>query len=567
MVGLWLIADAAADVQIAGVPDHLADNIRAHLSLAPEPCDAPRWRLTQHRKAAKNEATTALNAFGYYQPQIELQFSEQQDCWQLQLQVAPGDRVQLREVQVTVDDLPPDVDSELRALIQEPQLQAGDALLHQDYDNYKSALLDGARAQGYWRASFSEAELAIYPAELAADVRLAFNLGPRFYFGDYRFTDVGLEPQLLRRLAGDVRGEPYTSDAVQKIYSRLQGSDYFRQVLLNPRIDSQGEDQSVPIDVDLAMQSQTSFGAGVGFSSDQGARLRADYRNRFANSRGHKWRVDALWSQALKELGGTYTIPRQDAAREWYDINLGLIHENTVSYDSRALTSRIRAVEALPHDWVLNTSINVRNESYVIGSEAPDRKLLIVPGVGLSWVSAPNEVRQSMGIRLEGDITGSSKYWLSDADYVQLRVKSKVIIPLSTRGRLLLRGELAGTLKDDFIDLPPSVRFFTGGDNSVRGYQYNSLGTMNDQGEVIGGSHLVVGSAEYDYLFLPSWSASLFVDAGNAFDTVLELKRAVGVGLRWYSPVGPLRLDIAHPLDPDNPKDTYRLHLSVGADL
>ena len=560
-------AQASAEVYIEGAQGRLADNILTHLSLASEACDAPRWRLTQRRKDAVPEATAALNAFGYYQPTLAQEFTESDACWQLTLRVDPGARVTLRDISVQAEDLPEDVNPLLQELIEQPPLHTGDALVHEDYDNYKSALLEGARSQGYWRAKFTAAELAIYPNDLAADIKLAVNLGPRFFFGGYRFTEVGLEPEFLRRLAGNVEGEPYTSEAVQKIYSRLQGSDYFRQVLLNPRLDTQGNDLTVPVDVDFGLQSQTSFGAGVGYSSDQGPRLRADYRNRYANSRGHKWRVDALWSRALKTLGGTYTIPRQDPAREWYEINAGLLHENTVSYDSRALTTRIGAVEALPYDWVLNTGINVRDETYVIGSEPEDRKLLVVPGIGLSWVSAPNEVRQTMGIRIEGELTGSSQYWLSDANFVQLRLKSKVILPLSTRARLLVRGDVAGTLKDDITDLPPSVRFFTGGDNSVRGYQYNALGTKNDEGEVIGGSHLAVVSAELDYLFLPSWSASIFVDAGNAFDTVFELKRGVGIGLRWYSPVGPLRLDIAQPLDADDPKDQYRLHLSIGADL
>ncbi|MBB3167143.1 autotransporter assembly complex protein TamA [Simiduia aestuariiviva] len=558
---------ATAEVVIEGVEGELADNIKAHVSLAEEPCDAPRWRLVQRRKAVQQQVNKALNAFGYYQPTLKQAYSESDTCWQLHLAVDAGERVRLRQIRVAIGDQQDALDAQLRDLVDAPPLRKGAALVHGDYDRYKALLLETARTQGYWRAAFTEAELAIYPQEQAADVMLTLQLGPRFYFGDYQFTDVGLEPQFLRRLAGDVKGEPYTSEAVQGIYSRLQSSDYFRRVLLNPHVDVQTDSQTVPVEVDLGMHSQTSFTAGVGYSSDQGPRVRADYRNRYANSRGHKWRIDSLWSRTFKELGATYTIPRHDPAREWYEINAGLLQEDTVSYESKTETTQLRIVEALPQDWVLNTGVNLRNETYIIGSEPEDSKLLVVPGIGLSWVNAPKDVRQTMGIRLQADLTGSSQYWLSDADFMQLRVKSKLIVPLGAKGRLLARGELATTLKDDFADLPPSVRFYTGGDNSVRGYQYNALGPQNDEGEVIGGSNLVVASVEYDYLFLPEWSASVFMDAGNAFDATLDLKRGVGLGLRWYSPVGPLRLDIAHPLDADDPSDRYRFHLSVGADL
>ncbi|MDN3637408.1 autotransporter assembly complex family protein [Simiduia curdlanivorans] len=552
------------EVLLTGVDGELADNIKAHLTITAEDCKAPRWRLQQRRKSADEQVGQALNAYGYYSYQLKLSFSEVENCWQLNVEVAPGERVRLRNVRVQAIDRPLDLDATIVDLLQSPPLMAGQPLKHSDYDNYKTALLDSVRAQGYWRAKFSDAELAIYPDQFSADVKLTLEFGARYYFGAYEFSASPLDQDLLLRLAGAAEGEPYSAEALQDIYSRLQGSDYFQQVLLNPRVDSTGQSVVVPIAVDVGMKSQTSFGAGIGYSTDQKMRVRADYQNRYFNAKGHKWRVDALYSQTLQELGGTYTIPRQEAAREWYEISGGWVRENTVSYESQATTTRIRAVEALPQDWILNTGVNVRYESYVIGSEEPDEQWLVVPGVGVSWVNANNEVRQTLGVRVEAEVTASSQYWLSGTDFAQLRVKTKFILPLSEKGRLLLRGEVAGTLKDDFSELPPSVRFFTGGDNSIRGYEYNSLGTTNDEGEVIGGSHLAVASLEYDYLFLPSWSASVFYDAGDAFDTVFALKRGVGIGLRWYSPVGPLRIDIASPLDSE---DNYRFHISVGADL
>lgn len=558
---------ARAELLLDGVRGDVADNILVHASLNEEPCDAPRWRIQQRRRDLGKQVNLALQAFGFYQATFTQTFTETAQCWQLNLTVDPGPRVVWRTIDVKLLDPPPALDESVLLLVQQPPLIPGAGLIHKDYDNYKASLLDSVKAQGYWRAAFAQAELAIHPDDLAADAHLHLQLGPRYQFGQFNFSPVPLDQDLLHRLTGDVEGEPYTADALQDIYAQLQASSYFRSVLINPHINQNTTDQIVPMDVDLSMASQTSFGAGVGFSTDQGPRVRGDYQNRYFNEWGHKYRLDALVSRDLQEASGTYTIPRAEAYREWYELSGGWIREDTSSYESTATTARVRAIEAFAGDWILNTGVNLRRESYVIGSEPADEKWLIVPGAGISWVDSETEVRQTYGIRFEAELAGSSQYWLSDVDYLQLRLKGKLIFPLGEKGRLLTRAEVAGTLKDDFSELPPSVRFFTGGDNSVRGYAYQSIGTENDEGEVIGGSHLVVLSAEYDYLFLPNWSASVFIDAGDAFDKAVNYKRGAGIGLRWYSPVGPLRLDIAVPLDREAGDGNYRFHIAVGADL
>ena len=102
----------------------------------------------------------------------------------------------------------------------------------------------------------------------------------------------------------------------------------------------------------------------------------------------------------------------------------------------------------------------------------------------------------------------------------------------------------------------------------MRGYDYESLGPTDDQGNVIGGSHMLVGSVELDQRVWRNWSVAAFVDSGNAFDsfTNLHLKTGIGAGIRWYSPLGPVRVDIAFPQDKDAPDD-WRLHVTLGPDL
>jgi translocation and assembly module TamA len=140
------------------------------------------------------------------------------------------------------------------------------------------------------------------------------------------------------------------------------------------------------------------------------------------------------------------------------------------------------------------------------------------------------------------------------------------VLPLAERVRFLLRGEYGALDVDNLLPLPPSQRFFAGGDRSVRGYRYEQLGPTDTSGAVVGGKYLFTASAEVDYLFFRNYGAAVFYDAGNAANEPWpDLQRSVGIGMRWRTPVGMLRVDIAHPFD--DPDDDYRLHLSIGTDL
>ncbi len=573
---LLVAAKALAEIKIEGIESPLVENVLAHTSLSREKCDAPSWRLQQRRRELDAQVDAALQAFGYYQGKITHNFRQNEKCWELELIVAPGPAVIFREVDVQILDKNDNIPKALQDLVNAPRLQKDLQLNHQLYDNLKSALIDSARALGYWQAEFEQSTLAVYPEQLAADVRLHFKLGPRYTFGEYQFPEVYLNQDLLRRLVEPVQGKYYSSEDVQESYSRLQGSDYFQQVLITPLVSDDKTDLSVPMHVDLNMNSRHSFGTGVGYSSDQGYRIRGDYRNRYVNSVGHTFGALALWSLRLKQLSGVYRMPRRDAVDEWFELGLGYEEATTDSYSNVIKSSNARIISALPHDWVMNIGINIFNERYVIGNDGGiDNKSMVVPGIGYSWASADETARQSRGLRFETGVTASHNNWKSDVDYLQGYTRSKFILSPTEKLRFLSRFEIAGTLMNDITELPPSVRFFTGGDNSIRGYGYNSVGEVevNEDGTktVIGGGKLIVGSAEIDYLFHENWSASTFYDAGDAFNSDPNPRTSWGLGVRWFSPVGALRLDIAFPhhnvYGGKEDKDKYRIHISVGADL
>ncbi len=122
---------------------------------------------------------------------------------------------------------------------------------------------------------------------------------------------------------------------------------------------------------------------------------------------------------------------------------------------------------------------------------------------------------------------------------------------------------------DDFEKYPSSLRFYAGGTQSVRGYEYKTLGPKDEIGEVIGGKNVVAASLEYDHQIVEKWVGALFFDAGNAFtDSMDTVYQGAGVGLRWISPIGSVRVDLAFPLNDNAPdSDEYYIHFGFGAEF
>ena len=161
---------------------------------------------------------------------------------------------------------------------------------------------------------------------------------------------------------------------------------------------------------------------------------------------------------------------------------------------------------------------------------------------------------------------GASKALLSDVNVLQTNLDARYLQTLGEKSRLVSRASLGGTWTNDFDRIPPSMRYFAGGDRTIRGYTFENIGTRDAGDNNIGGRYLAVGSLEYEYYFKPEWAAAAFVDAGDAYIHDPKIKVGAGAGVHWQSPVGPIKLDVAHGFDKKY-GDKVRLHISIGAEL
>lgn len=550
-------------ITITGADDALADNIRQHLRIGGETCDTPLSRLERLQSQVLGNLQRAANALGYYRSTARATFSQEADCWHLALEVTPGERIPVTEVSIHLPD-----NRDIQEIFQDvladtPDLQ-GRPLNHGDYESIKSALSAAAVENGYFGAQFLEAEIRIDLAAYEAAIVIDFEPGPRYRFGEIRVLPVdGFADAFLERMITLQTGQPYSSSALLQQRRQLDNTQYFRQISITPQL-ARADNQSVPVIIELSPRPRRAYTGGIGFTTDTGPRLRVAYENRYVNRRGHHLEGDAAASTVRSQINLGYTIPINDPLTTNLQIKTGYITEDTDSYSSNRYKLESAFNRESDAGWLESYSVDYLRDDYVLPGEDPASSSLTMLGYSLSKRAGDDFINPTKGWRLYGQVRGASDAVLSNTSFLQFYTSGKGIISIGN-GRFITRFEAGTTLINNASDLPASVRFFAGGDRSLRGYDFKSIGPVNDSGEVVGGKHLLVGSLEYDHLVKNNVRAAVFYDAGNAFSThKFDFKHSVGVGVRWLSPIGPIRADLAHPLEGGG---GVRLHITMGPDL
>lgn len=554
-----------ARVEITGLSGELRDNALALVELAAEPCDAPEWRVRRLHAEADRQLRDALEAYGHYNAVIEESLELQGDCWLASFAVEPGEPVRLRNISVDIDT-GGQADEAWQKLRDSNPMKTGEPFRHSQYERYKQRLTDLANRRGYFEGEFLSKRVDVYPLENAADVSLSFRTGPRYRYGEISIDQGVLDESLVRRFVKLEPGAPYDAREIGELYEDLVITGYFDNVEIDS-LPRPAPDLDVPVILRLGPGKQRTYSAGVGYGTDSGIKLRGGYINRRRNVQGHQLEFNTELSQVTSDIGVTYRLPLRDPRVEWLSFDLGYRYEDTDTSRSEQTKFGIKRFKRRSGSWLETWLFDLAYEDYTVGLDS-GTTFLPIPGISWSQVVTSGPPRPDRGHRVNLQFTGTTEYLGSSTEYLQLDLVGKLIWPLWSGARVLMRLDSGFTLKDTLRDLPASVRYFAGGDTSVRGYDYKSLGPVDASGDVVGGSHLLVGSIEIDQHLFGKWSIAAFVDSGNAYEQFdeMDLKTSVGGGVRWYSPLGPIRFDVGVPLDNDAP-DNYRIHITLGPDL
>lgn len=567
---LLLVSHAAAaaldvTVDISGIKGELLDNVRTFLSIEQQKSDPSlsEGRLRRLNLKADQEIRQALRPFGYYHPEIKKDLLHLDGKWTANYYINPGVPVRVDNVDVKITGEGAH-DPEFQSLVSGFPLQPGDILNQQAFEDAKDGFHNLATERGYFDFTLTQHMLRIDLKANTADVVLHMDTGKRYEFGKVEFVQDFLNDSLLRRYLSFKPGDPYSTDKLLDLHSGLSNSDYFSKIDLHAQRD-QIKGLEVPIRVDLTPRPKNRYTAGIGYGTDTGARASLGWNIRHINRRGHHMKNSLRVSEVQNTLNSSYIIPGRDPRTDFYAINAKWYTENTTTSKTESYTFGLSQTISRHSGWLQTYYINLNKERYSVGDETGDA-FLVVPGTTWTRIHADNRVYTRRGDRISIDLKGSHPYLGSNSVFVQSRVQAKLIRGITDESRIILRGELGLTHVGNFTTLPPSYRFFAGGDQSVRGYGYESLGPTDSSGKVVGGNQLVVGSIELEHTIIGNWSGAVFYDAGNAInDFATNLKKGAGFGVRWRSPIGMLRLDLAWALS--KPGTPVRIHFNVGPDL
>jgi translocation and assembly module TamA len=563
MLAIACCMPVRADVVIEGLTVELEANALALMRLDEQDCGAPARRIEAEFASADNEIGLALEAFGYYDSEIDSTLEFADDCWEATFSVNAGERVLLRDVRIELHG-DAQTDEAFASVLAESTLVPTQPLLHGDYDAIKQALRALAIERGYRDAQFIDTAIDVYPVERAADVAVVFDSGQRYRFGTIELDEGMLNAELLDSYIDAAQGNYYDSRRLAEARLELINSGYFDAVSIEPGLPDT-EKLEIPVRIRLTPAARAQISYGFGLSTDTGPRFRFGRSIRRLNASGHQLNVNGVFSPVVIEASANYRLPYGDPRSEWVSFDVGGIREDTDTATSRSLQFGARRVVTQASAWTRTDLLSMLVEDFDIGSKS-GRSRLLMPGVEWIRLRADDAIRPNRGSRLQFELRGASDSLGSDTSFVQLTLGGKWIWPMLHSSRLLVRAEAGRVWFDTFTDLPPSVRYFAGGDYSVRGYDFETLGPVNELGEVIGGSRIFTASIEFEKQIRPAWSVAIFSDGGNAFsDSRADLRSSAGVGARWRSPLGPVRIDIAKPLDGID-RD-LRLHVTLGPDL
>jgi len=518
------------------------------------------------------EIRTALQTFSYYQPKIagRLIADNNATTWNVIYTVQLGPSLPLRRIDISILG-EGENDKSIRRWLEDYPLKVNDPLIHETYEQAKTVLLRLLRDRGYFHYVLEKHQIRVNLKDYHADITLTVNTGPRYVFGNIEYEQRGFSIDYLKRFLPFKQGDPFESSKLQTLQRNFVNSAQFDVVEIEPKINAtSGSGIEIPIQIRLTLKKRTRYAFGLGFGTDTGARSLFNIDRRYVNKKGHRMGLETLASRTKVSARLNYHIPLTEPANDYLTYSASRIIEDTDSAYRQTNSVALNVTHLFRH-WRQSLGVSYETERFEVGIDSGKSELLIP---SITWQYAPNPIKNRLATSparpLSGKfnitIKGASSFFVSDVSFAQTLMNIKLRLRLTAPLSLVSRAAIGISSIPEFEELPASLRFFAGGDQSIRGFQFNSLGPTDDNGETIGGENLLVGSLELQHKIAKNWDIAAFIDAGNAFDNrQLNVEQGLGLGAGWRFPFGTLRLYAANAFSTED--RPWRFHLLVGAEI
>ncbi|MFT4747076.1 MAG: translocation and assembly module TamA [Congregibacter sp.] len=587
---LALFKVQAAEVDIKGIEnERVLKNVRAHIQTLDIPTASYQFGHYQESLFSKVEA--AIQVFGYYQattivsapsidaypnnavapniaagPSIIPSNLAKNKNWILEVELGPITLVRQLSIKIEGEGAQ---DSEIQTLLSSFKLKQGKPLEHSVYETAKSEIQGLALSRGYFDFEFEKSNIKVFESLNVADITIHIQSGLRYKFGDLHFGNEIRSQTLAKRLTPFKTGDVYQASQLGLLNQRLKQTQYFRHVIVRPLV-AEAIEAVVPIEVILVHKPRDNFDLGIGVSSDEGPRFTNKWKRPWVNKEGHSIGAEVYVSSPEQYVSVDYKVPMEDAIQNYLSYQIGYqAHDDNDTSSDKWSISATRHWTVEDSDWQRSAFLRLEQETFIQGLEPEQTTRLLTPGFIFSRLRSKGGLDISWGDKQTITSEFTSESLLSDINMLRITAASKWVRSYAQH-RFLWRAEIGGIVTNDFAQVPSSVRFFTGGDQSIRGFNYKTLSPFELDAEgnelLTGGQYLVVASVEYSYPVADNWRAAAFVDAGNASEALFK-DPAIGIGFGaiWYSPIGPVRFYLAKGKSDFG--ETRSFHISMGPSL
>lgn len=552
LIASCLIAAGAWAQIIVRAPEPLDALLRQHLQ-APD-MDARGAALDAFARETRKVVADLLATEGYFSPGVTVSA----EPGRMRVEVDPGARTTIADVAIDIEG---DLTRVRRAeLLAAWPLKASMPFRDAEWNEAKQTLLRRLLEVDFPDAQMTQSRAEIDPASATARLHVTYVTGPRYVFGDLQISGLSrYDTNLVQRYSRIEPGQRYEQRALLALQAALQNAPYFQNVSVElDRGHATGSGPlQAPVKIHVSERAPYRVSLGAGASSDTGAQAELLFQSFDFLQRA--WQLDT--GMRLEQLRQRYyadvRLPPQGNQRD----SFGTLVD---SEDLQGLLRHRLALGAV-RTFVADKretryAVNWQRE-YRSPNDAPrtTSTALTLDGLWI-WREVDDVFFPRRGYTLRAQAGGGAKGLLSDQNFLRLYTRYQHYLPVGTRDVFTLRGELGATLAPSRKDIPEDFLFRAGGSESVRGYDYRSLG-VQEGSATVGGRYLATASAEYTHWLTPTWGAAAFVDAGDASDdrSALDMAVGYGIGARWRSPAGPLAVDLAY----GRRDEKLRLHFSL----
>lgn len=510
-------------------------------------------------RRAKREISGLLATEGYFSPTVALSRKSSED---LELIIKPGPRTHVSEVtiefkgEITVNTKAQQ--ERITQLRKAWPLKTGKPFRSHDWEEAKAKLLSEVKYKDYAAAEIMDSQAIVDPENKRAQLIVVVDSGPAFYFGELIVT--GLErykDTKIENFSPFKPGDPYRRELLFSFQDSLQKVPNFSSVSVSINPD-RSLHKAAPIFVQLSEKKSKSIALGAGYSSNNGGRGEINFQNyNFLDRNLNLNSTLRLEQKQQTFFAGIDTLPNQDNIQ----YSLGSRLQRTDIEDLETINQSIN----LTRRYVTKTTqrqlgLSWQREKRLPSSGIRENNEALV----IDWQWRKNKVDNPLNVR-QGNISeirigGASRQVLSDQNFLRTYARQQLWWPFAKRDVLFIRGEAGFTVAGSRFGIPQEYLFRAGGINSVRGYDFLSLG-FHEGNAIVGGRTIATGTIEYTHWLIDQWGGAVFTDIGSAADSWKKFNPSVGygVGLRWRSPVGPLALDLARGHD----TGMFRVHFSI----